>query len=224
MKMVARDLREPLILVQGTLRALHAQVSKEISDLGTRQLNSARANVDRMLGLVDDLLTIENLESGRIELSLSDFDITEAIELSIVSVQSLALQRKVTLSNEAKPVVVHADRQRLVQVLVNYLSNAISHSPPDTTVSITTVFTSYATEIHVNDSGPGLTDELKVKVFDRFFQAPDSKTRGKGYGLGLAICKMIITAHGGQVGVVDAESGGCAFWFRLPKEKVEVDF
>lgn len=224
MRMVARDLREPLILVQGTLRALYGQVSKDLSDLGSRQLNSARANVDRMLGLVDDLLTIENLESGRIELSLSDFDVIEAIDQSITSVQSLALQRKVTLANNAKACVVTADRQRLVQVLVNYLGNAISHSPADTTVSVTTVTTSYSTEIHVNDSGPGLSDELKVKVFDRFFQAPDSKTRGKGYGLGLAICKMIITAHGGQVGVVDAESGGCAFWLRLPKERPESDF
>ncbi|MBA3995352.1 MAG: hypothetical protein C0469_17675 [Cyanobacteria bacterium DS2.3.42] len=224
MRMVARDLREPLILVQGTLRALYGQVSTDISDLGVRQLNSARANVDRMLGLVDDLLTIENLESGRIELSLSDFDVIEAIDQSITSVQSLALQKKVTLANKAKACVVTADRQRLVQVLVNYLGNAISHSPPDTTVSVTTVTTSYSTEIHVNDAGPGLSDELKVKVFDRFFQAPDSKTRGKGYGLGLAICKMIVAAHGGQVGVIDSESGGCAFWLRLPKERTNEDF
>jgi len=224
MRMVARDLREPLILVQGTLRALHVEISKDISDLGGRQLASARANVDRMLGLVDDLLTIENLESGRIELTLSDFDINEAIELSITSVQSLAMQRKVNLINEVKPYVIKADRQRLVQVLVNYLGNAISHSPSDTTVSITAKSTTFAYEIHVNDSGPGLSDENKIKVFDRFFQTPDSKTRGKGYGLGLAICKMIINAHGGKVGVEDAESGGCSFWFQIPKEQTESDF
>lgn len=224
MKMVARDLREPLILVQGTLRALYMQVGNETSALGNRQLNSARANVDRMLGLVDDLLTIENLESGRIELQMSDFEITEVIDQAITSVQSLALQRKVTLINKVKPLVVTADRQRLVQVLVNYLGNAISHSPPDTTISVTHQVTTYQTEIYVNDSGPGLSDENKIKVFDRFFQTADSKTRGKGYGLGLAICKMIIAAHGGKVGVVNAESGGCAFWFSIPKEQSEADF
>lgn len=224
MRMVARDLREPLILVQGTLRALHSEISKNISDLGGRQLNSARANVDRMLGLVDDLLTIENLESGRIELNLSDFDITEAIELSITSVQSLAMQRKVNLVNSVKPYVIKADRQRLVQVMVNYLGNAISHSPADTTVSITSKSTTFAYEIHVNDSGPGLSDENKIKVFDRFFQTPDSKTRGKGYGLGLAICRMIVNAHGGKVGVEDAETGGCSFWFQIPKEISDTDF
>ncbi len=133
--------------------------------------------------------------------------------------QSLALQKKVTLANKAKACVVTADRQRLVQVLVNYLGNAIGHSPPDTTVSVTTVTTSYSTEIHVNDAGPGLSDELKVKVFDRFFQAPDSKTRAQRIWSGLAICKMIVAAHGGQVGVIDAESGGCAFSAAPPQRK-----
>lgn len=216
MKMVARDLREPLLLIQATLRALQAEVGPQLSEMGTRQISSARANVDRMLGLVDDLLTIENLESGKIELSRSVFDITQAVDESINSVQALAVQRKVTLVNETKSMTLNADRERIVQVLVNYLSNAISHSPQNTTVSVTSMPTPSAVEIHVNDMGPGLADDLKAKVFDRFFQAPDSQTRGKGHGLGLAICQMIIDGHGGQVGVVDADSGGCSFWLRLP--------
>ena len=216
MEVVAGDLRNPLLEAKELLQKVSLAEAACFDDLRKRHFSFATANVDRVLSLVDALLTIENLEQGKIELVKSHFSARSAAQEAIASLTALAQARKVALANDCADVQVNADRDRVIQVLVNYLGNAISHSPEDSTVRIDTSQTPRGVRFDVIDSGPGLSREMRSKVFERFFQTPDSKTKGKGYGLGLAICRMIAETHDGTVGCDEAATGGCSFYAVFP--------
>lgn len=216
MEVLAGDLRKPLRETEEILGHVPEKESQNFDDVRKRHFNFAKANVDRVLSLVDALLTIENLEQGKIELVKCEFPARDAAQEAITSLTALAQDRKVSLANDCDDLQLSADKGRVIQVLVNFLGNAINHSPPDTTVRIDTSRTPSGVRFDVIDSGPGLSLEMRSKVFERFFQTADSKTKGKGYGLGLAICKMIAEAHGGSVGCDAASTGGCSFYAIFP--------
>lgn len=215
-ELVADELREPLLSVQQSLARLNAE-STALPDVGSTQLAVARSGVDRMLLLIDDLLIVENLETGKLELSVSSFDLNKASQAAIDAVSSIAQKRGVALRNDCQSMEVSADRNKVLQILVNYLTNAINHSPSDSVVCIESRSGSNYVELIVVDSGPGLKQADRAKVFDRFYQTGDSQSRESGHGLGLAICKLIATTHGGSVGVNESPAGGCAFWVRIPR-------
>jgi len=216
MEVLADDLRKPLNEAKQSLSEVPSSETESYNDLRKRHYKFATANVDRVLSLVEALLTIENLEQGKIELVKSSFCAREAAQTAIGSLSALAQNRDVSLANDCRDVEVFADRERVVQVLVNYLGNAINHSPAHTTVRIDTSQTPLGVRFDVIDNGPGLNSQMRSKVFERFFQTEDSKTKGKGYGLGLAICRMIVEAHDGSVGCDQAPSGGCSFYAVFP--------
>ncbi len=216
MELLAADLRKPLQDTREILELVPLEESSQFDDLRTRHFKFATANVDRVLSLVEALLTIENLEQGKIELVKSTFAAKDAAQEAIASVSALAQDRKVFLANDCAGIQLYADKGRVIQVLVNFLANAINHSPADTTVSVDTSLTQLGVRFDVIDEGPGLSPEMRKKVFERFFQTADSKTKGKGYGLGLAICKMIAEAHEGSVGCDEAATGGCSFYAVFP--------
>lgn len=216
MEVLADDLRKPLNEARESLSGVPTSETENYSDLRKRHYKFATANVDRVLSLVEALLTIENLEQGKIELVKSSFCAREIAQTAIGSLSALAQNRNVSLANDCRDVEVFADRERVVQVLVNYLGNAINHSPANTTVRIDTSQTPHGVRFDVIDNGPGLNSQMRSKVFERFFQTEDSKTKGKGYGLGLAICRMIVEAHDGSVGCDQAPTGGCSFYAVFP--------
>lgn len=220
MEVLAEDLRRPLKDTKELLTLVSEAESSRFGDVKKRHFNFATANVDRVLSLVDALLTIENLEQGKIELVKSTFAARDAAQEAIGSLSALAQARRVLLANDCANIQVTADKGRVIQVLVNFLGNAINHSPADTTVSIHTSLTPQGVRFDVIDEGPGLSRELRGKVFEKFFQTADSKTKGKGYGLGLAICKMIAEAHEGAVGCDKAAPGGCSFYAVFPNAEL----
>jgi len=144
---------------------------------------------------------------------------TDYLVSAVASVSALAQAKKLTIRNLAAQEYVNIDRNRIVQVVVNYLSNAIKFSPAEGKVEITSEIMNEPAPgrltVSVRDYGSGLTKEEKAKLFQKFAQTEGGKSAG-GAGLGLAICKSIVKAHGGSVGVSSEAGKGAIFWFWLP--------
>lgn len=213
---VSHDLRSPLMSVQGTLTLMTNGILGELSDKAKMRLEDAEADVGRLINLINDLLDTELLESGEFDLHLEDVSVSRLIDRSLKSVESLAEKAQIQLDSQATETNIHADEDRLVQVLVNLLSNAIKFSNAGTSISITTAAIDGKVEIRIKDSGRGIPPALQKEIFERYKQVElaDSREKG-GSGLGLFICKKIIDAHQGEIGVESTEGAGSSFWIRI---------
>jgi two-component system sensor histidine kinase KdpD len=130
------------------------------------------------------------------------------------AIEQNAQAKKLTLIVQENDLTAGVDRERLIQVMVNLLSNAINHSPEGESLTLEASRYNEGVEIRIIDHGPGVPPDYREAIFERFKQAP-SAAEG-GHGLGLFICKSIVTSHGGTLGVRDAEPKGSIFWFRIP--------
>ncbi|MBI1272177.1 PAS domain S-box protein [bacterium] len=224
--MVSHDLRTPLTSVRGYLEMLEQGMYGDLNDVGQSRRELACRNVDRLLLLVRDLLDIEKLESGVLELDSKEESLAEVVGKAIDSVAQFAEDSGVSILTEIEDMTISLDRERILQVLVNLLSNAIKFSDAGSPVIVKTekvveevqasaVPTKWM-ELSVSDKGPGIREEEREVVFERFKQVGSGAQKKKGSGLGLAIAKKIVEQHRGQIGV-DSEPGkGSTFWIRLP--------
>jgi len=216
--MISHDLRTPLTSIQVFLNMLGKGMLGQMSESVQRKAEMADRNASRLINLINDLLDIEKMESGQLALSQEDSSLTSIVDRSIESVRGLADQQGISLELDcAHDVHVIADSDRLVQVLVNLLGNAVKFSSKGATVRVTVECDSSVACVKVIDQGRGIPEHLRLSVFERFKQvSTKDATERKGTGLGLAICKAIVEQHGGSIGVDSAEGHGSTFWFRLP--------
>ncbi len=215
--MVSHDLRTPLTAVQNFLELLSSGIY-EVSEPARTKLPALERSVDRLIALVRDLLDLDRLEVGKLQLKLSEVGLDDVIQRSVESVDAVAGQRKIKIeAPEDVAVTLLADRDRLVQVLVNLLSNAIKFSPEKETITVAVDQDTEKVTLRVVDRGRGVPPEHREAIFERFKQvaASDSHEKG-GIGLGLPICKAIVQEHGGQIGVESDNGRGSCFWFSLP--------
>jgi PAS domain S-box-containing protein len=217
--MVSHDLRTPLTSIQGFLALLQAGALGELTQSGKSSLNLADNSINRLIKLVTDLLDMEKLESGKMDLHLRNVSVRELFLESAQAVDSFADASGVVVDIKATDLSIEADGDRIIQVLVNLVSNAIKFSPRDSVVTLSAAESEAAVEFRVSDEGRGIPPEFIDSVFERFKQVKksDAKNR-KGSGLGLAICKAIVEKHGGKIGVFSEEGKGSTFWFSLPKK------
>lgn len=222
--LVRNDLKVPLTAIHEYLSRLDQRV--QLSQAGHTSVQMAEDNVKRLIGLVNDLLDIERMESGKLELHLSPASLSIVVERSVQSVLGYAQQRKVQIETQClDDMIVQADEDRLVQVVVNFLSNAIKFSPKDSLIVVSVEQDAESVRVSVRDRGRGVPKELREAIFERFKQvdACDETVKG-GSGLGLAICKVIVEKHGGSIGVesniANEQEQGSDFWFCLPKTPV----
>ncbi len=216
--MVSHELKSPLTSVQGTLTLLEEGALGEISPKAKDRVQKAEVDVRRLITLINDLLDIDKIESGKLEMYLEDVQLSQVLERSVISVQGMADQQGVLLSILSTDAVVYGDEDRLVQVVINLLSNAIKYSRAGQTVTVTVEDLPGQAQVKVIDHGRGIPSEYKSLVFERFRQveAADTKVKG-GTGLGLTICKKIVEQLGGTIGVESEEGQGSTFWFSIPK-------
>ncbi len=216
--MVSHDLRTPLTAVSGALTLIGKGVIDPATEVGQKRITDAHNNVDRLIRLIKDLLDLERMETGKLDLDLQPVQASEMIRTSLLAVEVFAEQKGISLETTSDESTAMADNERVVQVLINLLSNAIKFSPKGEAVKVVSGVDDGWVKFSVIDNGPGIPDKLKEVVFERFKQLDSSGVEQKkqGTGLGLAICKAIVEAHGGTLGV-DSEAGqGSTFWFRLP--------
>ncbi len=207
-----------------------ANIGKEIIETMEQQLvflTRMQKQLELQNRLVQDLLDVSRLERGRLELRLFEFDLVALVREVVVEQQYMTPTRIVKLEHlhphEEMPVI--ADRDRIYQVLNNYLSNALKYSDADKPVSvcIEQVPGGQQTRVSVIDQGPGISITQQQHIWERFYRVPGIEVlsgSGVGLGLGLSISRTIVEQHNGRVGVESQEKEGATFWFTLPLERV----
>ncbi len=217
--MVSHELRTPLTSIKGYVSMLR---EGELGEMTTEQqefLDVALMNADRLMGLINDLLDISRIESGRLRLSLSEFDFGDVIKAVRSEMRAMGDTKRINtvVESSAEPVRVRADRDRVVQILSNLLSNAYKYSPEGTSVTIRTDVERRFVRIRVVDNGMGLSQQDQAKLFTKFFRAEAAKQRGiSGTGLGLSIARQLVEMQGGEMSVVSEIGRGSTFAFTLP--------
>jgi PAS domain S-box-containing protein len=217
---VSHELRTPLTSIRGSLGLILAGVMGEVPGEVRHLIEIAERNSTRLIALINDILDIERLENGRLEMQVAVVDAARLLRRSVESIQSFAAEHDVVIRVDANPDVrLQVDEDRMLQVLVNLLSNAIKFSPRGSTVDLTAALEPQGeiVEICVKDRGRGIPREALGRIFERFQQvdASDAKQKG-GAGLGLAITRAIVDQHGGTIEVESEEGRGSTFRVRLP--------
>lgn len=213
---VSHELRTPLTALGASLKLLAREVP-EGDERAEKLVSLAIRNSDRMLGLVNDLLDLERLESATPVLKFSDIRAETLIGQAVELLTPLADQRHVRLIAEDTTCIVRADRERVSQVLLNLIANAIKFSPDGGPVRIGTQHCADKVEIYVRDEGRGIPADRLPTLFRRFAQVhEDDALRKKGAGLGLAISRAIVEQHGGRIWAENAPDAGSVFRFTLP--------
>lgn len=217
---VSHDLRSPLTSLLFSLNLLSAGARGELPQAAKKDITSAESSIRRLIALINDLLDIEKMEAGKMQMQFDDTDVADVLGRSCEAVEMLAAQRNIALRVVSNNLIITADGDRLIQVLVNFLSNAVKYSPNNDEILVQATTTADMVEVRVTDHGPGIPVEYKDKVFDRFQQVdePEYQKQG-GTGLGLAISKFIIIGHGGTIGVDSQAGSGSSFWFKIPKRQ-----
>jgi signal transduction histidine kinase len=217
---VSHELRTPLTAISGALGIVVNGLAGALPEQSVRMIQIAHNNSQRLIHLVNDLLDMEKLVAGKMHFELQPQMLRPLIQQSIDANAAYAQQYGVTYQLlPGCDVKVSVDHQRLLQVLANYLSNAAKFSPLNDQVTIAVDIRLGSVRVTVTDKGPGIPDDFRARLFQKFSQADSSDTRQKGgTGLGLAICKEIIERMGGRVGVVSEVGKGATFYFDLPCE------
>jgi PAS domain S-box-containing protein len=216
---VSHELRTPLTSISGSLGLLVGQWSGKLPESAARLLAIAHKNSQRLVRLLNDILDIEKLESGRVVFNLTQVDVRLLVEQAIEDNRGFAEGYGVCVQLDAASGdgEVNADPDRLAQVVTNLLSNAIKFSPADEEVLVAVEKIDDIVRISVRDHGSGVPVDFKEHIFAKFAQADGTNSRQKGgTGLGLSIVKQIVERLGGDVGFDDAPGGGTIFHVELP--------
>lgn len=216
---ISHELRTPLTSIWGSLGLISGGACGEIAEDAAQMLEMAEQNTGRLIGLVNDILDIERLESGGLRFETNRISLSDLVADAINVNQPYAeLQNaKIAPLEISASAFVMGDEVRLSQVMANLISNAVKFSPDDGTVYVSLTRRDDGYKVRVIDHGPGIPAEFQAKVFERFSQADSSDSREKGgSGLGLSISAAIIENHDGKIGFESEPGNGACFYFDLP--------
>jgi PAS domain S-box-containing protein len=224
---VSHELRTPLTSISGSLGLLSGGVAGQLPPKAQRLIEIAKLNSDRLVRLINDILDLEKAESGKLEFQLQPLRlkplVEQAIELNRNFAQTFGVV--IELDPDSDDAIVLVDRDRLIQVITNLLSNAAKFSPRGGYVKVDIELDRDDVRISVHDRGSGIPDSFRARIFERFAQADSSDSRAKGgTGLGLSICKTIVGRLGGSIGFHSVHGQGSTFYVTLPiREDLSLD-
>ena len=217
---VSHELRTPLTSIRGALCLLDAGLVEAGSQEGSELIAIAKSSTERLGRLINDILDLRKIESGNLDLIITNVEASELLDNAVTAMQTMANDRGTHLLVDCccNGKVV-ADIDRVTQVMTNLISNAIKFSETGGSIYVKAARseTLGMLRFSIKDEGQGISDEGQLKLFQKFEQVDSSDTRAKeGTGLGLAISKAIVEQHGGSIGVQSATGAGSTFWFELP--------
>lgn len=218
LSVVSHDLRTPLTAIALSLGSILSSNENEPLTAEQRSLaRNAEREAGRLIRLVSTLLDFARIRSGKMELQKRPFDVEPFLQRVCASMSTVGEPRAVAVLGTCETDFVVADEDRIHQVLENLIGNSIKFSPAGSAVSVRAYAVRNAVKFEVKDEGPGIPEDKHEVIFERFAQlsGEDRTVRG-GAGLGLAICKLMIEQHGGNIGVESQEGKGSCFWFTLP--------
>ncbi|BFU96597.1 MAG: conserved protein of unknown function [Nitrospira sp.] len=218
--MVSHELRTPMTSIRTYVENMLDGVTGAVNDKQSQYLRRIQFNIDRLTRMIVDLLDLSRIEAGRVELRQEPIPIVEWMNELIEGLQSLAAGKSVTidLHSLAALPAVHADRDKLTQILTNLIGNAIKFTPPGGRISVQAQVhdnTDFL-QICVSDTGCGIPPAELPKVFEKFFRGTTTSAEARGAGLGLAIAKSLVELHGGCIWVDSTVGRGTSFYFTLP--------
>lgn len=215
---VSHELRTPLSLIKGYTETL-LDGAKDNPEVSLKFLQTIDRNAERLKLLIEDLLTISELESGRIRLQLQPVALRPLVSKLCEDFKPRAASREVTLVNEMPELTANADSDRVLQVLSNLVDNAIKYGGGEGTVTLRgRAAEDGKIELCVADTGPGIPADARERIFERFYRLDKARSREQGgTGLGLSIVKHIVQSHGGKVWVESEPGQGSRFYFSLPQ-------
>ncbi len=211
---LVHDLKSPLSAILGNLDLLEMRSEERLRYLVQR----SRQGASRMLKMILNLMDVEGLEEGRLVPNIEPVDASELVRSTLIESEISARQKNVTLELEShEPVWVDADAVLLRRVVDNLLSNAISKSPAGGRISVVVIMREEGGEISVSDEGPGIPQEHREAIFEKYAQLGMRKSNSSvNRGLGLTFCRLAVEAHGGTIWVDSAAGGGARFRLLLP--------
>ena len=226
----SHEMRTPLTSIKNAVDLMIKRKAGEITAGQEKFLSMAKRNIDRLAGLIDSILDISRIESGRMELNYTEMGIGDCIERALGLFKALADQKSISLKMNIDPTLpaTYADFSRIEEVMINLIGNAIKFTPNNGVVTVTVHETSEVSDIpgsakgflniSVTDNGDGIPEEMIDHVFEKFYQVESSLSIHKksGSGLGLAISKYIVEAHGGKIQCKSKEGHGITFSFTIP--------
>ena len=221
---VSHELRTPVTSIRGSLGLLAGGVVGKLPAKARQLVEIANDNSERLINLINDILDIEKMESGKMRFSFGSCPLLSLLDSALISNQGYGEQFGVSfrLKRGAPDVNVWADPDRIVQVMSNLLSNAAKFSAPGSMVDVSAIQFGDSIRISVTDRGSGVPEEFHDKIFGKFSQADASdKRRIGGSGLGLSIAKLIVEQHAGAIGFNSIDGKGTTFYFDLPMAQNE---
>ncbi|MFN2151440.1 MAG: ATP-binding protein [Anaerolineales bacterium] len=219
--MLIHDLRTPLTALKGSMWIMKQEVANLESQYLPEMIAMAERSIERMVGMINSLLDIAKLESGQMPLNLEKIDIPMLFREVITRVEPLANEAHIDLVTEYDPIlpVLYLDPEQMRRVLTNIADNAIKFTPDGGEVRLWArldLECEDTMQIGISDTGPGIPKEVQGKLFQKFQQVSTTEGRRKGTGLGLAYCKLVVDAHGGEIWVESELGQGSSFIIQLP--------
>jgi signal transduction histidine kinase len=217
---VSHELRTPLTAIKGAVDLILRQVAGPLTEKQVHYLTRVRSNTQHLAGLINDLLDLSKIESGRIEIKSSRVSLSGLLHEVVEALRPVAAEKVIALEATIREpsILVWADRDKINQVLTNLIGNAIKFTPVHGRVTVSASRNGGASvQVSVSDTGPGVPPDEKEKIFAKFYQiAKVNGENSKGTGLGLAISKALVELHGGKIWVESEPSRGSTFSFTLP--------
>ena len=213
---VSHELRTPLTIISGYIQSILRR-GNNLSEIQTEALTTAASEADRTVQLLQDLLDLARLDSGRLQFQLEKIILNDLLQ-EVVGMAKQYSNRKITIDLEPQIIVIKADSHRLKQVLLNLIDNAVKYSEPETPITLKLTHQNNLALIHVCDRGVGIPLPQQGRIFERFFRVDESRNRSGGTGLGLSIVKTLVEGMGGNISVRSQLNEGSTFTIAFPAQ------
>ncbi len=212
----SHELKTPLTSIKAYLQLLQRSIESTGNNVVVNYLQRTQVQIEKLHHLITDLLDISKIESGKLKFNKKLFDLGPVVQSVVETIRQTHEGSTVIIKNNAQ-VQIYGDSERIEQVIINYLTNALKYSPDSREVELETfILNNKEVRVNIKDKGIGIPMEKQTNIFQKFYRAEDSSSRFQGLGIGLYICAEIIKRHNGKYGVQSEEGKGSLFYFTIP--------